>query len=103
MLSLQVLAQVAAPRLSIDAENLSWNEVVEQLQAQSPNNIYYKASDFDTLKFSIKVSNASMESILDQLFENTEFQYTIYEDNSIFITRDQPIRTFLTSWLFQLW
>ena len=84
-------AQVSSSELSINGENLSWQEVADILQGQISGKLYYNQADFDTLSFSIRKSNSSLRSILNELFDNTAFQYTIYKDNSVFITKEQKI------------
>ena len=84
-------AQVSSSDLSINGENLSWLEVADILQGQISGKLYYNQADFDSIRFSIRKSNSSLRSILNELFDNTAFLYTIYEDNSIFITKEQTI------------
>lgn len=87
--------QVNAEKLTIDADDLPWQQVAEILQKQTSSRLYYKLEDFDTIRFSIHKSNVSLKTILDELFQNTDLQYTTYQDNSIFITRNQAIRASL--------
>lgn len=85
-------SQDGREKLTIDADGVSWNQIADILQKQTSSKLYYKVEDFDTLKFSIHQSESSLEAILDALFTNTSFHYTIGHDNSVFITRDLPIR-----------
>ena len=84
-------AQVSTSKLSINGEDLSWQQVADILQEQISGKLYYNTADFDSLRFNINQSNSSLRSILNELFENTALRYTIYQDNSVFITKGQAI------------
>jgi len=93
-------AQISSSEITINAKDLSWQQVADIIQDQISGKLYYNQADFDTLRFTINKSNSSLQSILNELFDGTAFQYSVYEDHSVFITREQAIITDLPAGFF---
>ena len=68
-------------------QNVTFNEFVQKVEAQTNYHFYYEPSQFDSTTITISVKNAHLPSILDKIFSNTQLHYTIDKDNNIFITK----------------
>src|SRR5665213_1004788 len=67
--------------------NVTFGAFVKKVEAQTSFHFYYTASQFDSLSITISVKAAHLPSILDKIFANTDWKYTIDKNNNIFITK----------------
>ncbi|HEU5051708.1 MAG TPA: carboxypeptidase-like regulatory domain-containing protein [Hanamia sp.] len=68
-------------------QNANFNEFVKRVEAQTNFHFYYEPSQFDSISITISVKDAHLPSILDKIFNNTQWHYTIDKDNNVFITK----------------
>ena len=68
-------------------QNVSFNEFVQKVEAQTNFHFYYDASQFDSTSIAISISRAHLPSILDKIFNKTKWHYVIDKDNNVFITQ----------------
>ncbi|MGN6248790.1 MAG: TonB-dependent receptor [Ginsengibacter sp.] len=68
-------------------QNANFNEFVRRVEAQTNFHFYYEPSQFDSITINISVKDAHLPSILDRIFNNTQWHYTIDKDNNVFITK----------------
>ena len=70
-----------------DFHEVTFNEFVQKIEAQTNFHFYYVASQFDSISITISVKKAHLPSVLDNIFNNTKWHYTIDNNNNIFITK----------------
>ena len=87
LLSFKVIAQQNDNLVTGNFQNVTFNEFVQKVEAQTTYHFYYDASQFDSTTITISVNNAHLPSILDKVLGNTQWHYMIDKDNNIFITR----------------
>lgn len=70
---------------------LSFNEVVEKIEAQSSYRFYYKPLWTDSVKVNLDVKNKPLKEFLTELFQDTELFYTIDSNDRVFISKGRAI------------
>lgn len=65
----------------------TFSEFVQKIEAQTNYHFFYDPSQFDSTTITISVNKAHLASVLDKVFSNTQWRYTIDKKNQIFITK----------------
>ncbi|MBO9563257.1 MAG: TonB-dependent receptor [Niastella sp.] len=87
--------------VSIILSDTSVNVIVQELERQTGYHFYYDPVHFDSLRISIAINNQPLQRALEQLFENTDFHFTILPDKQyVFITKGAIIRPELPAGFF---
>ena len=63
---------------------VTFNEFVQKVEAQTDYHFFYDASQFDSIIITISVTNAHLQSVLDKIFSNTNWHYFIDKENHVF-------------------
>jgi hypothetical protein len=87
LFSLNGLAQQKDNLITGNFQNVSFNEFARKVEAQTDYHFYYEAKQFDSTTITISVTNAHLPSILDKIFNGTQWRYVIDKDNNVFITQ----------------
>ena len=66
---------------------VTFNEFVQKVEAQTTFHFYYDVKEFDSISITIDVTKAHLSSVLDKIFSNTDWHYTIDKENHVFITK----------------
>lgn len=74
-------------------ENVTFKEFAGKLKLGTGYNVFYSASDVDSLKVNFRIDEATIDDVLDQLFQGTDFYYAIDAQKNIFITRGKYIQS----------
>ena len=69
------------------------HELFRLIEAQSGYVIYCIPSETDSLLLSVRCVDETPETALQQAFEGTSFQVSVFEDHYIFILRDRKLNT----------
>lgn len=88
------------PVISLSLDSASIAQVSGQLALKTGFTFYYDEQQFDSLRFSINVRNQPLNRILESIFENSGFSYSIDHQNNVFFLRGRPIRTDLPAGFF---
>ena len=98
----QATAQQAGPKpVSVILKDTSIHVIVQELEQQTGYHFYYDPVQFDSLRISITANNLPLEKALEQLFEQTDFHFTILPDKQyVFLTKGTIIRTELPAGFF---
>ena len=84
----QTFAQEAADNLiSGDFQGLTFNDFVQRIESQTTFHFYYDPSQFDSITVTISINKAHLPSVLDKVFSNTNWHYTIDKENRVFVTK----------------
>ncbi|NBB19870.1 TonB-dependent receptor [Runella sp. CRIBMP] len=98
-----LLAQTKAEkRLTVDLNEARFGQFVKEAEAQTGHFFYYDASQLDSLKITLQVKDQTLVSVLVQVFKDTEFKFSIDDQQRVFVTSGQPIITQLSDDLFNL-
>lgn len=79
---------------------ISFREFIKKIEAQTTFHFYYEPGQFDSTVVTISINNAHLPSVLDKVFSNTNWFYTIDKDNEVFITKGAALATELPSGFF---
>lgn len=98
---LSTSAQTGSKRVSLELTDMPVDSLVAELEAQTGYHFYYDATQFDSLRVSISVSNVSLAKVLELVFENSEYHFAIPEKHThVFLTKGAVIRTNLPAGFF---
>ena len=75
-----------------DFNNASFHEFVQKVEKQTNFHFYYDPSQFDSVSITISVKKAHLSSILDKVFNNTDWHFTIDKESQVFITKGFVLR-----------
>ncbi len=76
--------------------NLTIEEFVQQLEAQTPFHFYYTASLFDSIRITLRVQAEPLEKVLHAAFPvDSGFQFSFDQSHHVFITKGLSIQTSL--------
>src|SRR5690606_34172506 len=78
---------------------MSFGQVIENIEQQTSYRFFYDNRQTDTLRVDIEVVQQPIQAVLDQIFANTLFQFTVV-GTKVFITHDRPIMTALPPGFF---
>lgn len=94
-------AQPGAKRVSLELKNAPIDTLVTELEAQTGYHFYYDATQFDSLRVSVSVSNVSLQKVLELVFANSEYHFAIPEKQAhVFLTKGAIIKTNLPAGFF---
>ncbi|HXD78294.1 MAG TPA: TonB-dependent receptor [Puia sp.] len=94
VLSLQARAQLE-PTVTGNFEGYTFGRLTARIETVTGYRFYYDPADFDSLSIEMTLNRATVRQILDELFQNTDFHYSIDSGKRIFITRHVTIVTTL--------
>ena len=87
LLSLNGFSQQKENLITGNFQNISFNEFAQKVESQTDYHFYYESKQFDSTTITISVTQAHLPSILDKIFNKTQWHYTIDKDNNVFITQ----------------
>jgi hypothetical protein len=83
-----------------DFSGLTFEQFVYKVEAETPYRFYYKISDLDSVQVQAKASQASLEKVLKQIFNNTNFHFAIDSLDHVFVIKRATIQTDLPADFF---
>jgi hypothetical protein len=81
-------------------EGTSFPQLVKYIEANSVYRIYYEPQQLDSFTVNLSANNLSLASLLQKIFENTNFRFATDADSHVYITRAVKIQTELPPGLF---
>ena len=82
-------------RITGNFEGYSFSRLTARLEAETGYHFYYDPADLDSLSIEMTLNKATIRQVLNELFQNTDFHYSIDTSKRIFITRRVTIVTTL--------
>ena len=79
--------------ISLQLSNSSFSQFIESLEAKSNYRFLYNIASFDSLRITVSVQNKTLEEILDQVFNGTDFKYGIDVHKNVYLTVGRPLLT----------
>ncbi len=70
---------------------LKFPQFVNQIESKTSFRFFYDSRAVDTVVVNLVVENQSIDKILTQVFDKTDFQFAIDQSNNIFITKGRQI------------
>jgi len=93
LLFLQVATAQQNKLISVNYQQATIGQIVNDLESKSSYHFYYDPVSFDSLKVTLQVNNKPVEGILDMVFQNTDFHYAITQQQQVFLTKGRQIKT----------
>ncbi len=90
---LQVAAAQQSKLISVNFQQATIAQIVNDLESKTSYHFYYDQASFDSLKVTLQVNDKPLESILDLVFKNTDFHYAITQQQQVFLTKGRQIIT----------
>jgi len=90
--SLKTFAQQAGGKLITGNFNsLTITQFATQLEKQTSYHFYFDTVQFVKFKITANPVNQTLNKLLDQVFQNTDYKYVVDSRNNVFITKGQEI------------
>lgn len=83
--------------LSGDFSDVTFDQLVFNIEQQTDYRFYYNPLQTDTLRINLTTREQSLEDVLNGIFEGLDFHFAIDSDKRVFITHERPILTELPS------
>ena len=87
-------------RISIDVSNISFRELVQELEKNPGCRFYYDDKETDSFHVTIKADRITVSDILLQVFKNTDYRFSFDADGNIFVSKLKQIQTALPPGFF---
>ncbi len=82
--------------VSIQADSVSILQLSEMIEKQTNLRLFFDTAHFRGKYFTIHLSNQTAGKVLQAAFNSSEFSFSFFEPNYVFITKDRPIVTNLS-------
>ncbi len=92
LINLNLLAQERRDSVVTTSKKTDFEQFIEQLEKKSGYRFYYNPLHFDSLQISIDTTQKSLDMILNQLLENSDYHYIIDLQRNIFLTKKYEIK-----------
>src|SRR3954464_600707 len=79
--------------ITVDAQGVTIEELVKQVEQQSDYIFYYNPVQFDSFSVNVIARKLPLDEILQFVFRNTDFFASIDTNKHVFLTKGQPIQT----------
>ncbi len=81
-------------------KNMFFPEFANQIEAKTHFHFYYKKAALDSFPININIVNEQINQILNQVFQNTSFRFSIDTFNHVFIAQNMKLQTHLSTDFF---
>ncbi|MBB2144743.1 TonB-dependent receptor plug domain-containing protein [Pedobacter sp. LMG 31464] len=85
--------KVSDPFITVDFKNATVNEFVTALESKSSYHFYYDSTIMDSLRITFKADQKNLIYILEGSLKNTNYYYAIGQNSSVFLTKNEPLKT----------
>jgi hypothetical protein len=82
-------------KISIEFNNLNKLDIIKEIESFTNYRFFFLEEWIDDVRLSPKFTNASINEILDEIFNSTDINYYISPDKSIFLTQNSFINSSL--------
>ncbi len=86
-----LMGQEKERKVSLEIQNKSTTEVLSEIEQRTAFKFYYAEQWLDSTALSKSYRNESVETILTDLFQNTEINFFVTWDNRVILTRNNSI------------
>jgi len=94
--------QQKAYLISGDFRNTKFTEMVESIESNSPYRFYYKPKDVDTLKVNLQANELTIQSVLNNVLEDSGLSFSLISSHTVIITTGVQIRPELPIGFFDI-
>ena len=87
-------------RITASFEKSNFGAFVAAVESQTNYHFFYNIAQFDSFYVSLSVKNMPLEILLDTIFKETDLQYSIDDDNNVYVVKKIKILTSLPKGFF---
>src|SRR5579859_399062 len=87
-----LMAQQKAPTITGDFSATTFGQWVLQIESTTSFRFYYDPATVDTLKINIRAHEKGFFALLNEIFEGTDFHYTLDGENNIYVVKGREIQ-----------
>jgi hypothetical protein len=80
-------------KLDVDFQNISFKQFVSEIESRTAFYFFYEQELLDSINITISAKGITVTELLEKIFLNTEFKFSIDKDNQVYITKNQQIQT----------
>ena len=84
---------IAQQRVTLNFGQQPASEIFRSIEQQSGTVIFCNPSDLDSLLLTVRCTDETPESALNQALEGTSFHVSVYKDRFVFILKDKQLHT----------
>ena len=96
-MALQIAKAQQNKLISVSFQQANVAQIVGDIEAKSTYHFYYDPIQMDSLKVTLQMSNATVISILDAAFKNTDYHFAVTPQMQVFLTKGRQIKTELAA------
>jgi len=78
--------------ISVNFQQATITQVVTDIESKTSYHFYYDPAQFDSLKVTLQVTDKPVATILDLVFDKTNYHYAITARQQVFLTRGRQIK-----------
>ncbi len=86
--------------ISKNFEDYSFTRFVNEIEGEYNYHFYYDSSELDSIRITLRVNRVTLQELLSQVFQKTNFHYAIDSAGRVFITNGVAVQTTLPSNFF---
>lgn len=100
LLCMCVCAQDAAKLITGTFKHVKFSEFVSEIESKTDYRFYYNPAQLDSLIVNTSVTRKPVSDILNEIFKETEFKYSVDRNDYIYVTLRNPIIAELPNYFF---
>ena len=94
LIAVSAYAQETKPVLITgDFRGVTIDEFVKQIESKTSFHFYYDPAQFDLLVVNAEMKDKTIEDVLNEIFKNSEYKFTIYQHHIFLLKGQQNINT----------
>jgi hypothetical protein len=97
LLALLAIPALAQKRSLIEGDftGMTFDQIVANIEEQSPYTFYYNPAWTDTLKINVSLKNKTIQDALKEMFAGKDFHFMVNDSYQVFITYERSVATSL--------
>src|SRR5258708_6009198 len=86
--------------IDVDFKQAGITQIAADLQSKTGYHFYYDPAQFDSLKVTLQLSQKTLFDVLDRMFKNSAYHYTVSGQHEVVLTKGYEITTTLPGGFF---
>lgn len=87
-------------QISVNFQQANIEQIVNDLESKTGYHFYYDPIAFDSLRVTLQINQQPLKTILDNVFKDTRFHYSITAQQEVLLTKDRIVQTNLAGGFF---
>jgi hypothetical protein len=86
--------------ISGNFSSITFDQFVQEVETKTSYHFFYIPTQFDSISVNLNVTDKPLSSVLETIFQGTDFHYTIDDQNQVFVVKRLKIETALPADFF---